>query len=144
MFVTNEGAYISSERSYLLTLTFSERAYIRIFAFSETLVHALMLYYRLFATPNCWSSLPQIRFSGIEYNMARVPMASTDFSTHEYSYDDVDGDFDLQHFALTEEDLSYKVRSCIEFDIGRWMMSYDVIHQENHSVAEIFYFLLIW
>lgn len=47
--------------------------------------------------------------TGLEYNMARVPIASTDFSTHEYSYDDVDGDFDLQNFALAEEDLNFKV-----------------------------------
>jgi glucosylceramidase len=36
-------------------------------------------------------------------------MASCDFSTREYSYDDVDGDFKLQHFALTLEDYQYKV-----------------------------------
>lgn len=46
---------------------------------------------------------------GIEYNIGRVPMASCDFSTHQYSYDDVDGDFQLQHFALAPEDLKYKV-----------------------------------
>ncbi len=41
--------------------------------------------------------------------MGRVPMASCDFSTHEYSYDDVDGDFNLTNFALTTEDLQLKV-----------------------------------
>ncbi|KAK7115929.1 lysosomal acid glucosylceramidase-like [Littorina saxatilis] len=46
---------------------------------------------------------------GIEYNIGRVPMASCDFSTHQYSYDDVDGDFQLQHFALAPEDLKYKI-----------------------------------
>lgn len=47
---------------------------------------------------------------GIEYTVGRVPMAGTDFSTHKYTYDDVEGDFALDHFSLTEEDLEYKVR----------------------------------
>jgi len=46
---------------------------------------------------------------GIEYNVGRIPVASTDFSTHRYSYDDVANDFQLTHFALTEEDLKYKI-----------------------------------
>ena len=49
--------------------------------------------------------------SGIGYNLIRIPMAGTDFSTRAYSYDDVDGDFELDHFALTTEDLDYKVCS---------------------------------
>lgn len=36
-------------------------------------------------------------------------MASCDFSTHEYSYDDVPDDFALQHFNLTIEDNELKV-----------------------------------
>lgn len=36
-------------------------------------------------------------------------MASTDFSTREYSYDDVDGDFALEKFALSHEDYQVKV-----------------------------------
>ncbi|XP_070542233.1 lysosomal acid glucosylceramidase-like [Ptychodera flava] len=46
---------------------------------------------------------------GIEYTFGRIPMASCDFSTHPYSYDDVPGDLALQHFALAKEDLMYKV-----------------------------------
>ncbi|KRX91365.1 putative glucosylceramidase 3 [Trichinella pseudospiralis] len=46
---------------------------------------------------------------GIEYNIGRVPIASCDFSSRVYSYDDVDGDFELQNFTLTEEDFHYKV-----------------------------------
>ena len=36
-------------------------------------------------------------------------MASCDFSTHVYSYDDVEGDFELKHFKLTDEDLKLKI-----------------------------------
>ncbi|XP_043539990.1 lysosomal acid glucosylceramidase isoform X4 [Chiloscyllium plagiosum] len=46
---------------------------------------------------------------GIEYNIIRVPMASCDFSTRVYTYDDHSGDLDLQHFSLTEEDTKMKI-----------------------------------
>ncbi|KAK3097705.1 hypothetical protein FSP39_012333 [Pinctada imbricata] len=48
--------------------------------------------------------------SGIEYNVGRIPMASCDFSTHPYSYDDSSGDFNLTKFALTQEDINYKIK----------------------------------
>ena len=47
--------------------------------------------------------------SGIEYNMARVPIAGVDFSTHPYSYDDHQDDFNLTNFKLTDEDHKLKV-----------------------------------
>uniref|UniRef100_A0A8R1DZ15 Glucosylceramidase n=1 Tax=Caenorhabditis japonica TaxID=281687 RepID=A0A8R1DZ15_CAEJA len=46
---------------------------------------------------------------GLGYVFGRVPMASTDFSTHEYSYDDVQFDFSLDNFNLTTEDFEYKI-----------------------------------
>lgn len=46
---------------------------------------------------------------GLGYTIGRVPMASCDFSTHPYSYDDTPGDFNLTKFALTKEDLNYKI-----------------------------------
>jgi glucosylceramidase len=46
---------------------------------------------------------------GIEYTMARIPIAGTDYSPRPYSYDDVDGDLNLTHFALQKEDLELKV-----------------------------------
>ncbi|XP_068024979.1 lysosomal acid glucosylceramidase-like isoform X3 [Melanerpes formicivorus] len=47
--------------------------------------------------------------SGIEYNLLRLPMACSDFSTRPYSYDDVPQDFELKHFRLAEEDLKMKI-----------------------------------
>lgn len=47
--------------------------------------------------------------SGIEYSLCRIPMGASDFSIRLYSYDDVPGDVKLEHFALAEEDLQYKV-----------------------------------
>lgn len=47
--------------------------------------------------------------TGIEYTLGRIPMASCDFSTHPYSYDDNEGDFNLTKFSLTLEDKKYKV-----------------------------------
>ncbi|XP_041373203.1 LOW QUALITY PROTEIN: lysosomal acid glucosylceramidase-like [Gigantopelta aegis] len=46
---------------------------------------------------------------GIEYTVGRIPMASCDFSTHPYSYDDTPMDFNLTHFSLAPEDLKYKI-----------------------------------
>ncbi|CAG2118651.1 unnamed protein product, partial [Medioppia subpectinata] len=47
--------------------------------------------------------------NGMEYSMARVPIAGTDYSSRPYSYDDVDGDLQLKHFALQKEDLELKI-----------------------------------
>ncbi|KHJ79567.1 hypothetical protein OESDEN_20781 [Oesophagostomum dentatum] len=47
--------------------------------------------------------------NGIGYSMVRIPIASTDFSTHEYSYADTKGDLDMSEFSLVEEDFKYKV-----------------------------------
>ncbi|XP_023312733.1 putative glucosylceramidase 3, partial [Anoplophora glabripennis] len=47
--------------------------------------------------------------SGIAYNLCRVPIGGTDFSTRGYSYDDVEGDDTLEHFALQQDDLDYKI-----------------------------------
>ena len=46
---------------------------------------------------------------GIEYNIGRIPMASCDFSTRVYSYDDYANDTELVKFSLVEEDLLYKI-----------------------------------
>ncbi|GMR50834.1 hypothetical protein PMAYCL1PPCAC_21029, partial [Pristionchus mayeri] len=46
---------------------------------------------------------------GAEYTLGRVPIASTDFSPRPYSYAEVKGDFDMEHFALVEEDFKYKL-----------------------------------
>ena len=52
--------------------------------------------------------------NGLSYNIGRLNMGGCDFSTRPYSYDDIDGDVNLEHFALTEEDTLYKVKGCKE------------------------------
>ncbi|CAJ0959211.1 unnamed protein product, partial [Mesorhabditis belari] len=47
--------------------------------------------------------------NGIGYTFGRVPMASTDFGTREYSYVDQKDDFELKTFALQDEDIKYKI-----------------------------------
>ncbi|XP_066971335.1 putative glucosylceramidase 3 isoform X1 [Macrobrachium rosenbergii] len=47
--------------------------------------------------------------SGLEYNFGRIPIAGCDFSTHPYSYDEVEDDILLEHFALVPEDYLYKL-----------------------------------
>ncbi|XP_044739379.1 lysosomal acid glucosylceramidase-like [Chrysoperla carnea] len=46
---------------------------------------------------------------GIEYNIGRVPIAGTDFSTRAYAYNEVPGDIQLKNFNLTKEDFVYKI-----------------------------------
>ena len=47
---------------------------------------------------------------GLRYSMGRVPIGGTDFSTHPYTYNDVDQeDFNLTQFKLANEDFQYKV-----------------------------------
>ncbi|PAV60412.1 hypothetical protein WR25_23748 [Diploscapter pachys] len=41
---------------------------------------------------------------GLQYNMGRVPIASCDFSTRVYSYDDAPDDFQMTNFSLAKED----------------------------------------
>jgi glucosylceramidase len=48
--------------------------------------------------------------TGVEYTVGRIPMASCDFSTRAYSYDDFPGDLNLTHFSLAKEDIMYKVQ----------------------------------
>lgn len=48
--------------------------------------------------------------AGIEYNILRIPLAGTDFSLREYSYDDESpNDFDLKNFTLQDEDINWKI-----------------------------------
>ncbi|CAK5080782.1 unnamed protein product [Meloidogyne enterolobii] len=48
--------------------------------------------------------------NGIKYNIGRVPIASCDFSTHEYSYMDTPNNFSLNEFKLAPEDYELKVK----------------------------------
>ena len=41
--------------------------------------------------------------SGLQYNMARLPIGSCDFSLNHYDYDNVSGDTDLTHFSINHD-----------------------------------------
>jgi glucosylceramidase len=45
---------------------------------------------------------------GLGFSVGRVPIASCDFSTSSWSYDDVDNDQTLEHFSI-EHDTKYKI-----------------------------------
>lgn len=47
--------------------------------------------------------------SGSRYTLGRIPIGGTDYSTRPYTYDDVDNDTKLEHFALAKEDHTYKI-----------------------------------
>ncbi|CAL4125526.1 unnamed protein product, partial [Meganyctiphanes norvegica] len=49
---------------------------------------------------------------GLEYNLGRVPIGGTDFSTRPYTYDDLTNnktDKSLNNFSLANEDYQYKI-----------------------------------
>lgn len=46
---------------------------------------------------------------GIKYNIGRVPIGGSDFSTRKYTYADDKGVPDLNNFDLAAEDSEYKV-----------------------------------
>nr|CAD7196345.1 unnamed protein product [Timema douglasi] len=46
---------------------------------------------------------------GSQYTIIRNPMGASDFSVEYYTYDDVDGDTELNEFSLREEDYRYKI-----------------------------------
>merc|ERR1711981_1482263 len=46
---------------------------------------------------------------GNDYDFVRTNIGTCTFSKRPYTYDDVEGDFDLENFALTEEDTELKL-----------------------------------
>ncbi|XP_063229261.1 lysosomal acid glucosylceramidase-like isoform X2 [Bacillus rossius redtenbacheri] len=46
---------------------------------------------------------------GSQYTILRNPIGASDFSLEYYSFDDVKGDTTLNHFALRNEDIKYKI-----------------------------------
>ncbi|MFM2321134.1 MAG: hypothetical protein RL612_281 [Actinomycetota bacterium] len=41
---------------------------------------------------------------GLNFSLCRMPVASNDFSEDFYSYDEVDGDFELEHFSIENDE----------------------------------------
>lgn len=50
---------------------------------------------------------------GIEFQLGRVPIGGSDFSTRPYSYDDHPNDDNLTMFALQPEDVHFKVNKTL-------------------------------
>ncbi|XP_033207306.1 lysosomal acid glucosylceramidase-like [Belonocnema kinseyi] len=46
---------------------------------------------------------------GSRYNLGRIPIGGTDFSTRFYTYDDIENDILLKKFSLAPEDTDYKI-----------------------------------
>nr|SGZ49395.1 glucocerebrosidase [Zygaena filipendulae] len=67
-----------------------------------------------------WKSLPEVVQKhminsyfgpkGLEYNMIRLPIGGSDFSTHAYAFNDLPvNDKELSNFTLAPEDINYKI-----------------------------------
>ncbi|KAI1716646.1 glycosyl hydrolase family 30 TIM-barrel domain-containing protein [Ditylenchus destructor] len=72
-------------------------------------------------SPNTAQKLLEAYFGehGINYTVGRVPIASCDFSTREYSYLDKADDFNLTTFSLAPEDMKFK----IPYILKAWKLS---------------------
>ncbi|XP_046610845.1 lysosomal acid glucosylceramidase-like [Neodiprion virginianus] len=62
-------------------------------------------------SPDAQENLMRTYFTeeGSNYHFGRVPIGSSDFSTRPYTYDDYEGDMQLEKFSLADEDLLYKI-----------------------------------
>ena len=66
---------------------------------------------------------------GTNFYIGRIPISSTDFSTHVYSYDDVNDDYDLEHFSIQ-----------VDHDIGK----IDFIKKVQSLNPNISFFATSW
>lgn len=95
-----------------LTITFhSKQKYQKILGFGSAFTDASGIAAKSLGTQMTQLIIDNL-FSerGLQYSMARIPIAGTDFSTRKYTYDDNNaGDFALERFSLQPEDSEYKV-----------------------------------
>lgn len=66
---------------------------------------------------------------GAKFNVARIPISSTDFSTHVYSYDDKIDDYSLENFSIQ-----------VDHDIGK----IDFIKEVQSVSKEMSFFATSW
>ena len=79
----------------------STETYQEIFGFGNALTDASAIGYRKMTTKIQEQLLKQYWGSGsANFTVSRIPIASTDFSTHVYSYDDVANDTSLYYFSI--------------------------------------------
>ncbi|XP_065322963.1 lysosomal acid glucosylceramidase-like [Gordionus sp. m RMFG-2023] len=108
-FINYGGPQHDNDGSVVLTID-SRKKYQSILGFGGAITDAVVLNYYNMTGPTKSAFLRSYYSElGINYNMIRIPMASCDFSTHVYSYDDHDNDFNLTHFELTVEDTHHKI-----------------------------------
>ncbi|CAB3379701.1 Hypothetical predicted protein [Cloeon dipterum] len=87
------------------------RTYQKIFGFGTAFTDAAGINLLKLNSTDSQDKLLKAYFSseGIELNFGRVPIGGCDFSTHTYSYDDVENDTNLSNFSLTMEDDTFKI-----------------------------------
>ncbi|KAJ8974330.1 hypothetical protein NQ317_002513 [Molorchus minor] len=105
------GSFSSVQQSSVSTVAIGKRRFQTIIGFGGAFTDATGINIRSLpegAQDNLLNSY--FGRNGIEYSLCRVPLGGSDFSPRGYSYDDVENeDFDLEQFALQEEDFNYKI-----------------------------------
>ena len=88
----------------ILQVDFSTRAFADrppIYGFGGAFTEASALNYNQLSTEGK-DAVMELLFgkTGLGYSLGRIPINSCDFSVESYSFDDVDGDFELNHFDM--------------------------------------------
>ncbi|XP_066998118.2 lysosomal acid glucosylceramidase [Anabrus simplex] len=105
------GTFVNDYEGEAVRVTVDRsKTYQKIFGFGGAMTDAAALNIASLS-PDTQEHLLKSYYSpeGLQYNMVRVPMAGCDFSTHTYSYDDLENDVTLQHFNLSVEDYNFKI-----------------------------------
>lgn len=75
--------------------------------------------------------------NGIGYTLARVPMASCDFSLYSYNYAPVEDDFDLNHFNLTIQDTQPNYGKIALLNMAKQSVSQSCISANSNTNEKI-------
>ncbi|KAF7392932.1 hypothetical protein HZH66_008765 [Vespula vulgaris] len=105
--IPNEDVVVSLEDTITV---YRDKNYQKIWGFGGAFTDSVGINIKTLSEPT-QEMLMQSYFSetGSKYNLGRVPIGGSDFSTRAYTYDETENDDNLEHFELTEEDIDYKI-----------------------------------
>ncbi|RZC35210.1 Glyco hydro 30 domain containing protein, partial [Asbolus verrucosus] len=110
-FTKKEETFLEKSKTYQKQIVInSTRTFQQIFGWGSTFTDATGININSLGTKQ-QENLLKSYFSedGLEYNLCRVPMGASDYSTHAYTYDDGEADEELTNFRLAPEDFQFKI-----------------------------------
>ncbi|KAM3959512.1 LOW QUALITY PROTEIN: lysosomal acid glucosylceramidase-like [Aphomia sociella] len=105
--------YLSAGQSHHTILELDPRTkYQTVEGFGGGMTDAAGINWQKLANPELKQNLIDSYFSekGLQYNMMRLPIGGSDFSTHAYAYNEYpENDTQLTNYSLSYEDYNYKI-----------------------------------